>query len=104
MREPGRRARISSTIMAATRIVNPAIVTARVGIGGIRYRLTRAQPASIHTRMAALLIRCGPIRGSIRLVKEGCQGQELSRQADASHSKNAARTIIQYDIPVMLSS
>src|SRR5215470_2171677 len=44
------------------------------------------------------------MRGSIRLVNDGCHGQELSRQADASHSKNAARQITQYDIPVMSSS
>src|SRR6266700_2805410 len=68
MRDPGRLARISSTIMAR------------------------------------LLIRCGASSGSMRLVNEGCQGQELSFQADASHSKNAARQIIQYDIPVMSSS
>src|SRR6516164_9678252 len=77
------------------------------GTGGDRvhaYRLTKAQPASSHARTTALLIRCGPMSGSIRLVNDGCHGQELSRQADASHSKNAARQITQYDIPVMSSS
>src|SRR6516225_11218650 len=74
------------------------------GDGGHAYRLTRAQPASSHTRIAALFIRCGSRSGPIRLVNDGCQGQELSRQADASHSKNAARQITQYDIPVMSSS
>src|SRR5262249_10502870 len=74
------------------------------GDRGHRYRLTRAQPASSHTRIAALLTRCGSMGGSIRLVNDGCHGQELSFQADASHSKNAARQITQYDIPVMSSS
>src|SRR5215471_12956903 len=53
--------------------------------------------------MATVLTRCGASIGSTRLVKDGCQGQELSRQADASHSKNAASKIIQYDMPIMSS-
>src|SRR5262249_56728731 len=68
------------------------------GDRGHAYRLTRAQPASSHTRIATLLIRCGSMSGSIRAVNDGCHGPELSREAGASHSKNAARQITQDDI------
>src|SRR6516164_5699680 len=67
------------------------------------HRRTSAQPARIQIRMAALLRMCGPIRGLTRSVSDGCQGGELSRYAEASHSNSAATQITQNDIPVMSS-
>src|SRR5262249_33776014 len=56
---------------------------------------TSAQPTSIHTKNAVLLMMCGSSSGLIRSVSDGCQGSELSLYAEASHSNRAATQIAQ---------